>query len=687
MEGDYIFEDGFFIKEPEEQRNNIYEGNLTLNNLAEMYLFLGQSWQYMVKRAMLADNFSFEGFYEALIKAVDKYGKSTQALKLAKFTLKIEEIVETEQLKIVHQLCIDKHSEKGKQLLEVLLKERIEDTGLKSKEDEFLEWRERYHEFRLKYQLREIYHLDIKDVAATIKRKDGRVAPEYLVLVALIPYLKQCRRNAVSTTNMANGFLQPVGCEVRNVTVDLQPVKMEQKIKGLDVRIVQEADQAAKMLDRDTLIETIRNHMIPGHVWGIAWMLPYMRYGGENEVKDVISRITQWKSKYVVGSSGFNIVVARSAMLLNETRLAILTCEKTGWLEPYAQIRNISTETLLDEMLCEFGLDEKGEKVYNLGKKQIKIHLCDDFTLELFDMETNSGKKTILKRGADLKLYEQAQADFMDLKKNIKKVVKMRNSQLFEDFLSGVEKSGEYWMHLYQKNPVLNRIARRIVWSQGKKTFIVTEDGERDSQGKPYLVDSSEKIKIAHPMEMRKEEVELWQRHFNTHRLKQPFRQIWEPVISAIDISKHRYKGCMIPYSRLRNRWKDGIMAKYNDVFGENRITFADCETVVRQIDRDRYSMRKEDCFDIEEFKFEKYTRKVNHIVGYLDQVTIVERIIKDNSDISQVLSEFTFVQIMEFIDVAIEHKSNNALAVLMDYKNQHFADYDANVMDEFWLD
>ena len=104
MEGDYIFEDGFFIKEPEEQRNNIYEGNLTLNNLAEMYLFLGQSWQYMVKRAMLADNFSFEGFYEALIKAVDKYGKSTQALKLAKFTLKIEEIVETEQLKIVHQL-------------------------------------------------------------------------------------------------------------------------------------------------------------------------------------------------------------------------------------------------------------------------------------------------------------------------------------------------------------------------------------------------------------------------------------------------------------------------------------------------------------------------------------------------------------------------------------------------------
>ena len=104
MEGDYIFEDGFFIKEPEEQRNNIYEGNLTLNNLAEMYLFLGQSWQYMVKRAMLADNFSFEGFYEALIKAVDKYGKSTQALKLAKRQLPSPKMATTNQLKWKSQL-------------------------------------------------------------------------------------------------------------------------------------------------------------------------------------------------------------------------------------------------------------------------------------------------------------------------------------------------------------------------------------------------------------------------------------------------------------------------------------------------------------------------------------------------------------------------------------------------------
>ena len=48
-------------------------------------------------------------------------------------------------------------------------------------------------------------------------------------------------------------------------------------------------------------------------------------------------------------------------------------------------------------------------------------------------------------------------------------------------------------------------------------------------------------------------------------------------------------------------------------------------------------------------------------------------------------LDGFTLAQITEFTAVAQEAKSTNVLALLMEYKNTHFADFDP--MDEFTLE
>ena len=51
----------------------------------------------------------------------------------------------------------------------------------------------------------------------------------------------------------------------------------------------------------------------------------------------------------------------------------------------------------------------------------------------------------------------------------------------------------------------------------------------------------------------------------------------------------------------------------------------------------------------------------------------------------SSMASRFTLAQITEFTAVAQEAKSTNVLALLMEYKNTHFADFDP--MDEFTLE
>ena len=48
-------------------------------------------------------------------------------------------------------------------------------------------------------------------------------------------------------------------------------------------------------------------------------------------------------------------------------------------------------------------------------------------------------------------------------------------------------------------------------------------------------------------------------------------------------------------------------------------------------------------------------------------------------------LSRFTLAQITEFINVAVENNCTNVSAILLDYKNRIFADFDP--MDAFSLE
>ena len=79
-------------------------------------------------------------------------------------------------------------------------------------------------------------------------------------------------------------------------------------------------------------------------------------------------------------------------------------------------------------------------------------------------------------------------------------------------------------------NPLLRQIASLLVWSQDGATFTVKGRETVDAAGTPCAVTDGPVI-VAHPMEMKPEEVTAWQKYFTSHGLKQPFAQIWEPVI------------------------------------------------------------------------------------------------------------------------------------------------------------
>lgn len=441
------------------------------------------------------------------------------------------------------------------------------------------------------------------------------------------------------------------------------------------------ADEVAAALDREQLMAYLKKFAEQN---GAAYWLPYARYANEAEVTQLISQMKDWEQWRKYDAKGRkNIIASRSGLLLNDSCAAIDHIDRAKQLDAYAKIRGTDADTIRDKYLSDVGLDENGGKTYDLGNQVVTVRMQKDLSF-LVELPTGKTAKSLPKKGADEEKYAAANVNFAEIKKNAKKIVKNRANVLFEDFLSGRTKRADSWQESYLRNPLLRQVASLLVWVQDGKTFTVTDNGPIVADGAAYVIGDGE-IALAHPVEMTAEDVAMWQKYFTSNGMKQPFNQIWEPSIDAASIKEDRYEDCMIPYYRFANQDKHGIHVEDTDFHNSIYIYFDDCKGDVKRIDQMRHSIEMDHRFEVQKISFEKFTRKVNHIIAYLDRVTIMERIKKDDVYIAAFLPSFTLAQITEFIRVATENNCTNVTALLLDYKNQNFTDFDP--MEEFSLD
>ena len=412
---------------------------------------------------------------------------------------------------------------------------------------------------------------------------------------------------------------------------------------------------------------------------------PICRYASEALMEELTKRAPGWRSS-LSGNNAPPLRQFRQASAYNNTRAAMLFAERYHELGRYAELRGMSEDTFRDTILSELDLDKDGKKRYDLGNTTVEVTLLDDLTVGLYDLGEGKAVKSIPKENADPAKYEVAKADCDGIKKNAKKIANARHSALFAAFLKGKAFKAEDWKTVHETNPLLNRVARLLVWAQGKKTFTLTADGPVDSLGKPYAV-TDKPVKVAHPMEMKPAEIGAWQMYFTSRGLKQPFAQVWEPVIDPTVINEDRYSGAVLPLYRFVGKEKHGITAEGFHAYSEDySICFTDCGLELSGMEGHLFPNAGRDSeVTLGRFTFKKYTRYTNHIVGLLDKWTVEDRVKKDDVSVMEYMPGFTLAQITEFIAAAQKANAVNVLALLLDYKNANFADFDP--MEEFTLE
>ena len=148
-------------------------------------------------------------------------------------------------------------------------------------------------------------------------------------------------------------------------------------------------------------------------------------------------------------------------------------------------------------------------------------------------------------------------------------------------------------------------------------------------------------------------------------------------------IRPERYKGVAINPYYLKNQEKRGIHAEWytGEFSSAHQIEIEGFDAKAEHAPQDK----QEERLQIVSIKPQKWNRKANSIIAYLDRITLYSRVKKDDLSVMELMDGFTLAQITDFINIANENNANNVLASLIEYKNDRFSDYDP--MDSYLLE
>ena len=456
--------------------------------------------------------------------------------------------------------------------------------------------------------------------------------------------------------------------------------------QGEAPRFVPEADAAAKLLSYDSLCAAMET--VSGNLDGPNYpaVLPLLcRFGNAQQIRTLTRTWKDWGERDRFGQKGRKAQEALACALpLSDTREAVVWLEKNRDLKVYAALRGVSEEEVYERFLFDFGFDEGGKRIFDLGTTQIQVTLTESLQPALLNTATGKAVKSIPKKGVDPAVQKKAADELADMRQNLKKACKIKTDQLFGDYLDAKAVPAPDWRARYLGNVFLRRVAELLVWDQAGRCFRLTDEGPVDSAGQPYTL-GDEPIKLAHPMEMDAQEVERWQKHFTSRSLKQPFQQIWEPVIDEKSIREDRYEGCRIDPVYLKNQGRRGITCEWyeREYYGTKHLEIRGFAVSAKDApwkDDDR-----REHLTIVSLQPERWDRRANSVIAYLDRITVWDRVRKDDASVMDQIGRFTLAQVTEMIQVAQEAGAVNVLALLLEYKNTRFADFDP--MDEFTLE
>lgn len=398
------------------------------------------------------------------------------------------------------------------------------------------------------------------------------------------------------------------------------------------------------------------------------------RFGNDRAIGLLVDSMRKWDEWDGRGNSRKDLAIARGAMMYNDSLEAARHLDSVNLLSAYAQARNRDEDELRDTLLCDFGFASDGTKQYDLGTKTVRVTVDEELNLSLYDESAGKVVKSVPKRGADAEKYQAAVADLASTRRAVRAEGKRRRDLLLDHYLDGHKWQAESWRQSYLLNPVIKGASRHVVWQQGDATFVLYGGALVDSTGKPVELGNGV-VKVAHPIEMGREEVESWRRFFSERGVRQPFVQVWEKVVDMDAVKGYRFEGCPISAYWFKGQEGLGIrlsVGAHERLTQQFDITFDSATCRVKQVG---LGLDLNNRVEILNFKIQPRDapRRLNRLVAYLDHACLYPRLEAGDLTVMDDLWDPTLKQLVDYTTVASTNGRTELVAKLLEYRTEWF--------------
>jgi hypothetical protein len=231
-------------------------------------------------------------------------------------------------------------------------------------------------------------------------------------------------------------------------------------------------------------------------------------------------RALEWASR----RSGSNTIRRRSGDALSEL---------AGW-------RGLTVPELLDEALSELGFDARGEQAFDFGGRPLVLKLGRDNDLTILDGDGRSlAGLPAARKGDDAAKVAEKKRAFSALKKALR-AAHISQRRRLESYLVGQrEYLANAWQARFLGHALMRTYARTLLWEaldtegQTRATFLVMESDLMNVELEAVHLDSSWRIRLAHPLLLGPETIARWSEVFTDNEVLTTFPQLLRPTFAT----------------------------------------------------------------------------------------------------------------------------------------------------------
>lgn len=295
------------------------------------------------------------------------------------------------------------------------------------------------------------------------------------------------------------------------------------------------------------------------------WVLYAAAIHGDDRVIEKMARqIREWP-KYSRGAAACEAVWALSFSPLPQALLAV---DEIAGKFRYPQVKaaakkamkfaakrlGAALEELEDQIVPDFGFDEKMERRFDYGERSFFVTITPELELEVFEaVEVPVSAQDIQNtrsfvRGKKLKNFPApgkkdnekkaaaAYQEFKQIKKQLKIAVDSQKQRMQQALISARGWNADMWKQLFIKNPIMRQFAIGLIWGiyqEGvlKQSFRYLGDGSfHKADDEAFEIPAGAEIRLVHPIELTEGKIRAWRQLLQDYEIIQPIEQLEKEI-------------------------------------------------------------------------------------------------------------------------------------------------------------